>query len=353
MTRPDLPDLPDVEDALRTALATEARGIQPSDRLEAIRATLAAESPTTGGRVRSWVLSLAAAAAAVGLLAGVLQGHGAPSSAATGGGTSATGSSDSASTSAIPGATWSALPVYYLVPTTVRLDHWVLARTFIRPAPTVGAAPADRIKAALHRVFHDGTLYPIADAAPPWEDMGVVDATVTPDLITLTLATGGHAGVWSRDVEERTVSMFVWTAQAAVGAGRIPVTFRLANGQSTLFGHMPAAQRYDRPNSDQLADVLAPIWIDGPGAGEVILAGQPVRLHGLTLAPKQVLQWSLTGSAGGVPVEGSVQADTTRPQSAFAVDLGVLAPGTYTIRMRTSPVRAGDIGTMVTFEVGT
>lgn len=363
MTPGSTDDLRDLEAALADALRADADRITPGDRLAAIQAATAVDVPTRRRGPRLFTLVAAAAAAAVvgSVAAGQWLGGGAtgrpggtvsvtepaapaPSSASTAGHEQTVGQP--------------ALPVYFAAPTDVSSrQSWLLTRTFVKPAAGTPADSASRIKAALNWAMTSESVYPIADSAPPWEDMAVEKVEVTDDLITITLAHGGHGGRWTQQAEQAVISMFVWTAQAVVGHGRVPVTFVLADGATMLFDRFPASDRYDRPATGDLAGVVAPVWIDLPGIDQTLSSGKPVSVRGLALDPSTVLSWRVLDANGLAAVaQGTTTTDAARPQASFAFTLDSLPPGAYYLTIRTpgqgaSPDRLS-AGTTTFFLVG-
>src|SRR5665811_1568120 len=125
----------------------------------------------------------------------------------------------------------------------------------------------------------------------------------------------------------------VWTAQAAIGQGTIPVKFVVADGSPELFGTYATNKTYNRPTKEQQYEDLAPIWILSPERGKVFPAGAPVVANGESCAFEATTQWEL--KKGGVIVKsGSTMASSGCPiRGTWQVNLGVLAPGSYTFRM--------------------
>ena len=166
----------------------------------------------------------------------------------------------------------------------------------------------------------------------PWSGTSVNDVTVTPKLITITL-TGSGASGFSKDQSKLAVQELVWTAQAAVGQGTIPVKFIVTDGSSTLFGTYPTSQTYNRPAKDLQYEDLAPIWITAPDGGHVYKAGTSVVATGESCAFEATTQWQLKKSGAAVR-SGTTTASSGCPlRGTWAVNLGVLPSGDYTFRM--------------------
>ena len=107
-----------------------------------------------------------------------------------------------------------------------------------------------------------------------WDGVDLLDVSVTDERITITLSGPGRTA-FPEDTERVTVQQLVWTAQAAVGRGTIPVRFELADGSDAMFGTQPVDRTYNRPASrDLYHEDLAPIWVTAPTRGQVLPAGR-------------------------------------------------------------------------------
>jgi len=176
----------------------------------------------------------------------------------------------------------------------------------------------------------------------PWSGASVKDVTVTPSLITITLSDPGASG-FTAEQTRLAVQELVWTAQAAVGQGTIPVRFVVANGSPTLFGTYPTAQTYNRPAPELQYQVLAPIWITSPVRDQAFPAGATVVASGQSCAFEGTTQWQL--KKGGTAVRsGSTTASSGCPtRGTWKVSLGALAAGSYTFRMYEVSMQDGKI----------
>ena len=155
---------------------------------------------------------------------------------------------------------------------------------------------------------------------------------MTPCLITITLS-GSSVGGFTKEQTKLAVQELVWTAQAAVGQGTIPVKFVVAGGSSTLFGTYPTAQTYNRPAKNLQYQDLAPIWITAPGRGHVYKASTSVVVTGESCAFEATTQWQLKKSGSAVR-SGTTTASSGCPtRGTWTVDLGVLSAGDYAFRM--------------------
>jgi hypothetical protein len=355
---PQSGDLHHVEHRLRRALHHEAQQVRPSDRLDDI---LAASRHVAGddehpGR-RRWFAPLAAAAA-VAAIAGVVWGASQPddadrgpaavtterpsppaSSAPTGTATAPTTQPSPTSEPPTPSSTTApasrevALPAYFVGPVSGDRPVFRLFREFLPAALPAGATDARKAEAALALAM-DAQRFSNTDGyLQPWSGTTVERVAVTPQLITVTLSGPGSTGIDDRDVARVAVQSLVWTAQAAVGKGTIPVTFRVADGSAKLFGLFPATQQYNRPPSSESYEDLAPIWVTSPGRDAVLPGGKPVVVKGEATVFEATVSWQLLkGSA--VVKEGHATASVGAPgRGTYEFGLGTLPAGDYTIRV--------------------
>lgn len=328
----DLRDLRDLEEALAQALHADAERITPSDRLAAIQAATTYEIPTRRRGPRLFTLVAAAAAAAV--IGSVAAGQWlAPHDRTRPGGTVSLSSPATTGLSQSPTAVaGAALPVYFPVQVTIDgTQVWRLTRTFVSGSADAGASGSRRVLEALQWSASD-RAWPYPGAAP-LEGTAVAGVDVTPQLITIVLTNGG-AQDGTDDYRRLGIQQLVWTAQAAAGLGRVPVTFQLETGAGLLFGRFPASDRYDRPDTAGAAAVIAPIWIDQPGTEATVRAGV-VHVKGLAAAPEGTLVWSLHRGDGAAPVaQGSTQAEAGAPaQAPYAFDIPAVPGGRYRLEV--------------------
>jgi hypothetical protein len=354
-------DLQPVEHRLRRALHHEAQQVRPSDRLDEILAAsrhAAGEGDERPGRPR-WFAPLAAAAA-VAAIAGVVWGAGQPDEADRGpaavttaprpsptGSSAPTGTATDpttqpsptseppspSSTTTAPASREVALPAYFVGPVSGDRPVFRLFREFLPATLPAGAADAQKAEAALALAM-DAQRFSNTDGyLQPWSGTTVERVAVTPQLITVTLSGPGSAGIEDRDVARVAVQSLVWTAQAAVGKGTIPVTFTVADGSTKLFGLFPAAQQYNRPPSSESYEDLAPIWVTSPGRDANLPAGRAVTVKGEATVFEATVSWELLkGSA--VTRSGHATASVGAPgRGTYQFSLGTLPAGDYTIRV--------------------
>lgn len=352
-------DRDDLEARLRAALESRADEATPSHRLDLILDEAAAVRPSRSGATR-WTVVLVAAALVTALaiaLSGLL-GSTPGAAPLEPGGPTATGSPDPVvtdtagpePTSTAPVETSSpsspeptdapvetdlaALPVYFAAHIgedlrMIRLyREWLNVEGVTRDAPVSTKLPeAVRLALGGEAPGTDGYLH-------GWEGVSLVDAQRGPDSITVTLSGPGDPDLdeeWARI----SVQQLVWTAQAVVGEGTIPVRFEVADGSRELFGRFPTDRTYNRPaSSDLYYEDLAPIWILSPVRGAVV-DGSDVVVTGEATVFEGAFQWELIdGSSGAVLSSGFGQASAGGPaRGTYEIPLGDLAPGEYAIRV--------------------
>jgi len=325
----------DIERRLRASLRRDAERISPRERRTEILAMVHEQTEATEP-TRRWLIPVAAAAS-VALIAvfawGVTNTGGsqqaAPSVPST---SSTTGAAGSPSKDVTVATTPVALPAYFVGANSGTGERYGLYREFVRTAVPVGATPSQKAKAAVAVAMNAQPFTNFEPYVQPWSGTTVNDVTVTSSLITITLSGPGASG-FNAEQTRLAVQELVWTAQAAIGQGTIPVTFVVADGSTKLFGTYPADATYNRPAKESQYEDLAPIWIISPYRGQVFPAAAAVVASGESCAFEATTAWELkkgsttvkSGSAmasGGCPIGGTWQ-----------VDLGVLAAGDYTFRM--------------------
>jgi hypothetical protein len=335
----------DFERRLRESLHRDAERISPRDRRMEILA-MAHDDTRVAEPRRPWLIPVAAAAS-VALIGAVAWG------VSNTGGTAAltpvatTSSTTSSTTSPAPSAsatvpvqspsaatgagTQVALPAYFVGASSGTGDRFGLYREFVRTAVPAGATPAQRAKAAIEvamnaQPFTNDKLY-----IQPWSGTSVQDVSVD-KLITITLSGSGSSS-FTKEQTRLAVQELVWTAQAAIGKGTIPVKFVVADGSATLFGTYPTAQTYNRPAKALQYQDLAPIWITSPAREHVFTSGASVVATGESCAFEATTQWQLKKSGAAIR-SGVTTASSGCPlRGTWQVKLGALAPGDYTFRM--------------------
>ncbi|HET8599587.1 MAG TPA: Gmad2 immunoglobulin-like domain-containing protein [Segeticoccus sp.] len=402
----------DLERALRRALEREAAGITPHDRLEQIRAAAAATEQER--RPRWFTIATAATVAAVlaGGAWGLSQEHRAapplpgtstsrtehprlptggthgpdeipaptrtgtalPSPFPTGlpvpstppGGTAPAPSAGTASVPSTGSATSGpgtagtravTVPVYF-VGSTGGADGVGLYRQFLATTAPATPSAADTVRAALDLAVSPRGQVPGTAYLDPWRDVSIAGVTVTGNGIQVSLTGAGRTGSMTGDETRLAVQQLVWTAQAALGRGNLPVTFTVADGSTALFGAYPTDATYTRPS--QAFEDLAPLWITAPAPGATLGAGSDVTAQGQACVFEAGVSWELlrasgdvagaaNGNSGDVAGAGNgnsavVRSGHTTASSAcptrgtWQLDLGTLPSGTWTLRvLATSP----------------
>jgi hypothetical protein len=333
----------DFERQLRESLHRDAERISPRDRRTEILAMVHDDTRVAEPR-RRWLIPVAAAAS-VALIGTIVWGI-----SSTGGGQQVTPAAPSTSTtapapsgsakvpvtnpspSATAATTQVALPAYFVGASSGTGDRFGLYREFVRTAVPAGATPAQKAKAAVEVAMNAQPFTNYEPYIQPWSGTTVQDLAATPSLITITLSGSGANG-FTKEQTRLAVQEIVWTAQAAIGKGTIPVKFAVADGSANLFGAYPTAQTYNRPAKDLLYQDLAPIWITSPERDHEFKSGAAVVATGESCAFEATTQWQLKKSGAAIR-SGTTTASSGCPlRGTWKVDLGVLAAGDYTFRM--------------------
>lgn len=290
---------------------------------------------------RRWVMPVAAAAsvALIGAIAwGVSSNTGGTQTvppAATSTSAPSLGTTPVPSPSASTGTvatTQVALPAYFVGANSGTGDRFGLYREFVRTAVPAGATPAQKAKAAVAVAMNAQPFTNYEPYVQPWSGTKVEDLTASSSLITITLSGPGATG-FTPEQTRLAVQELVWTAQAAIGQGPVPVKFVIADGSPTLFGTYVTDKTYNRPVRELQYQDLAPIWITSPDRDQVFRAGVPVVAKGESCAFEATTQWQLKKS-GTTVKSGFTTASSGCPvRGTWQVPLGVLAAGDYTFRM--------------------
>lgn len=342
------------ERELRSALSERAREIHPSSRLGAIlEAATEAEPGAARGRWLTGVAVVASAAVVAGAVwaarpdsTPTLPG-GPPSTGPTPSDTISPSSSDAPSPSVSPSASTPASPSPPATPSTapgpaMAVHHGVyevgrnggrdnragLVRTFW-PADVDGTEPAEvQVRSAVGETLRRSQL---------WGDTVVEEAEVGAERISLRLSGSGDAAPQRRDAELE-VWAVVWTAQAALGRGDVPVTIT-TDGGGLLLGQVPRGTAFTRAATPP--DALCDLWVDDPAPGASVGASGPVVVRGQAVAFEANVEWQLR-SRDRVVRDGFTTASVGAPgRGAFTVDLGRLDAGTWTLRVFTSSAEDG------------
>jgi hypothetical protein len=341
MTDNDMKDT-DIERQLRESLRRDAQRITPRERRTEILAMVHEQTEVAEPR-RRWVIPVAAAAsvALIGAIAWGVSNPGgsqqvtpaaSPTSSTSGTSGTTAVTPNAPAPNAIGATTQVALPAYFVGANSGTADKFGLYREFVRTAVPVGATTAQKAKAALDVAMNAQPFTNFEPYVQPWSGTKVENVTVTPSLITITLSGPGANG-FTPEQTRLAVQELVWTAQAAIGQGTIPVKFVVTAGSPMLFGTYATDPTYNRPAKDLQYQDLAPIWILSPVRGQVFPAKAPVVANGESCAFEATTQWQLK-KGGAVVRSGGTTASSGCPiRGTWQVNLGVLAPGDYTFRM--------------------
>jgi hypothetical protein len=161
-----------------------------------------------------------------------------------------------------------------------------------------------------------------------WPDGATVgNVSQDGDTIVIDLASGVHDRPAALSAEDAglAVQQLVYSAQAAVGRGRLPVQL-LIDGQhtDTVLG-VPAAEPLAASNPD---DVLAPVQIDNPANGATVSPTFTVSGRAATFEANVV--WEVT-QGGTVVKHGFTTAQECCTLSPFSFTVEGLSPGDYTL----------------------
>jgi hypothetical protein len=231
---------------------------------------------------------------------------------------------------------WSGQTIGDSVPT------YKLFREFVRASLPQGASDAARAKAALVQAINAQPYSNTDGYLQPWSGQTIGAVTVTGQKITIDLANAGASG-FTAETQRLAVQELVWTAQAAVQKGNLPVQFTVADGSTALFGRFPTAQTYTRPSADQLWKDLAPIWVTAPARDQVLPAAKPVVVQGQAIVFEATVSWELRRGSSTVKAGHTMASVGAPSQGSYSVDLGVLAPGDYTIRVFELSAKDGSV----------
>ncbi len=365
----------DLEGRLREVLHREAERIKPHERRTEILAMAHHEAQHVEPQ-RRWLIP-AAAAASVALLGAVVWGVSgsggsqpvplAATHAVTSPSTAAPPARPAPTTAPAPvavpkpspaatpkastaGATTQvALPAYFVGAINTTGDQFGLYREFVQTAVPTAATPAQTAKAAVAVAMNAAPLAKVEPYLQPWSGTAVTNVTVTPSLITITLSGPGATG-FSAAQTKLAVQELVWTAQAALGHGTVPVKFVVANGPPMLFGTYPTAQTYNRPAPDLQYQVLAPIWITSPVRNQVFPAsGLSYPRHATVVATGQscafegTTQWQLKQNGTALRSGVATASSGCPTRGTWQVGLGALTAGNYTFAMFEVSMQNGQV----------
>ena len=305
------------DDDLRQALHDAVADVRPHGTYDDIRSRTTEETPMK----RWFVPTLAVAAVMAAVLAGgvwLLSDDGEKLSPA---GTPTTGTSTGATDpSESPGGLEErAVPAYFVGETA---HGKKLYREFQRKS--VCAETECLLKAAMVTALTGRPGDP--DYRSPWPEGTTVGAvSYDGDTIVVHLADGVQerpSGMSAADAD-LAIQQAVFTAQAAVGQGRVPVQLVVEGGSGRVLG-VAASEPFAADNPDE---VLAPVQVDSPTDGTTVSSHFTVTGRAATFEANVV--WELKQGATVVK-HGFTTAQECCTLSPYEFD--VTAPaGTYTL----------------------
>ncbi|GAA4124656.1 hypothetical protein GCM10022415_30920 [Knoellia locipacati] len=346
-----------IERELRAALSERAREVRPSPRLDAILREASAPPPVA--RRSRWLVGLAVAAAAA-VVAGTVWASRPDSPATLPGGPPSTSSTPSEAASPSPSPTSASTPSASTstspdpTPSATGPTGPVAGGTTSLGIYTVGTNGGTANRPGLVRVFWTAPLggdAPESDRAglavvesirtseqpALWAGTALDRLEVDRNRITIVLTGPGRAASDARTAE-LAISSLVWTAQAAVGRGDLPVTVQ-SGSPGLLLGFVDPSRTFTRAGTP--ADALCDIWLDSPTPGASVDVARAVVVRGQAVAFEANVEWELR-SGDRVVRKGFTTASIGAPgRGTFTVDLGRLDAGSWTFRALTSSAKDG------------
>jgi hypothetical protein len=309
------------DDHLRRVLRNAVADVHPRSALDDIRARTDQESPMS----KRWFLPpLAVAAVTAAVVGGAFWLVNDDDPGATSSGTpttSAPSSSPSTSGSAGPEeVAGRAVPVYYVGDTA---HGKKLYREFQRQSicDNLDCMLKASVVAAVNGQPEDPdyrTLWPSGST------VGKVSADE--NLIVVDLASGVHdrpTGLSSDDAD-LAIQQLVFSAQAAVGQGRLPVQLLIAGQHTDTVLGVPASEPLAAANADE---VQAPVQVDSPGDGTTV--SQTFTVSGRAAAFEANVAWELM-QGKKVVQDGFTTAQECCTLSPYSFTV-TAPPGTYTL----------------------
>lgn len=323
----------DRDDDLRRALHDAVSDVQPRDALDQIRSRTDKVVTMNNSANRRWFLPTIAVAA---VMAAVIGGafwmtrdddpSGGP--AAT---PSQTPSASTPTQTAEPDLVARAVPVYFVGDTA---HGPKLYREFQQEQICEG--PECLLDASTTRALTGQPLD--SDYRMPWPaGTGLNAASYNGDVLTLDLSGDLHdrpAGM-SQELAEAAVEQLIYSAQAGLGEGRVPVQLLLDGDHTDTVLGVPASEPLAAGAED---DVLAPVWINTPAEGAEVASGFEV--SGVAMSFEATVVWQLK-QGETVVEEGFTTAEEccTRAPYSFTVDA---APGDYTLVVQDDDPSGGE-----------
>ena len=234
------------------------------------------------------------------------------------------------------------LPVYYVGAQDVGAAEEPATRLVLFREYHALSATDDRndwVRASLDEMFAGPATDPDYRASPWPATAHVLNVDIDEGWRAITVNIGGiadlrtaspPAGMQSATAAAIAVQQIVYDVTAAANAdesfsaGRVVI---LADGAplATLWG--------ETVEYENLRDAAATgaIWIETPREGATV--GSSVTVSGEALFFEAQGQWTLTAANGSQVAAGFAQTPAADAKGPFEIDLGTLAPGSYTIKV--------------------
>jgi hypothetical protein len=234
-----------------------------------------------------------------------------------------------------------AVPAYYLGPVVAGSERLRLFREFVPAAVPSPVTAGGKALAALRLAFGSSGAARSTGYVSPWASSGPRSVSVGDGRIPVALSRG--LDTTPAGGGQLAIQQIVWTVQAAVGRGALPVRITVP-GDGELAPGLSSTRTWNRPtDAIGVASTLAPIWIDEPFRGEVVEAGTPLTVKGVASTFEAAVEWQLL--RGGVVVdEGFTTATIGAPgRGTYTFDTEPLAPGSHVLRVFESSPKDGSV----------
>jgi hypothetical protein len=351
------------DERLRRLLSDSVAGVEPDERLDAIRASVRSDATVVPmSRSRTWtyaaggILATAAVIGVIAFAAGAVPGFDQADDTSPAGqpGTShspqATASSPAASSAApssaapsspssSPGSPSSRTYAVYYVGSDPR-DRPVLFREFHRLPAQASAAPTGDtsiLSTAVRDAIAASALDP--DYVSPWAGLVTLDRTSydsAAGLLQVTLKDGAPAqrpATMSAAEARAAIQQLVYTAQAAVGK-RVPVTFTIGRDASVAHPTLLGVDVSQPVPAGKVLDTLSLVNISDPNQGQVVSGRLKVTGVNNAFEGTVVVYLERNGKQHLVrPTIGGMGGNRMWPWTV-TLDLDQVRPGTYTLVAR-------------------
>lgn len=316
------------DERMRELLTDAVSDVEPTHRLDEIRASVAEPSQRSRWYVAGGtVLATAAAATAFAVVTNLDDDRTAPDPAPD-------------PTEAIETR---AVPAYYIGET----PHGPrLYREFANVDATV-----PRLEAALD-LIEDGAADP--DYTTAWGPDSFEGASVRGEVIYVDLADESlhdRPADMSEAEAALAIEQVIYTVQGALNQGRLPVQFRLNDNPINEVYGVPTAEPVSE--GDWL-DVLAMVSISDPAEGAHV--GDGFTARGVASSFEATVPWQVRDGSGAVVLQYSAQAEGWEGRLypwETEIDVSGLDPGTYTFVALTDDPTGGGEGPGPTYDTRT